>query len=162
MKFLVPQPLTRDAFAPFGEVIMLEGARRFTINGGTTQRFHDLAYVDTGAADGRALINLFRASARPQPLHLQLMERHPLGSQAFIPLAPLPYVVVVAADEEGRPGQLQAFLTTGWQGVNYARNVWHHPLLALQDDADFIVIDRGGEGCNLQEYPLPEQVAVLL
>jgi ureidoglycolate lyase len=162
MKVLRPQPLTREAFAPFGDVIELQGAHHFPINGGSTQRFHDLARVDTAADGGRTLINLFRASARPRPLQLELMERHPLGSQAFIPLAPLPYVVVVAADEDGRFGTLQAFLTDGWQGVNYARNVWHHPLLSLHDDADFIVIDRDGEGCNLQECPLPEAVVVLL
>ena len=162
MKILRPQPLTREAFAPFGDVIALEGARRFAINGGSTQRFHDLARVDTAAGGGRTLINLFRASARPRPLQLDLMERHPLGSQAFIPLAPLPFVVVVAGDENDQVGALRAFLSSGWQGVNYSRNVWHHPLLALHDDADFIVIDRGGEGCNLQECLLTEAVAVLL
>ncbi len=148
------QPLTAAAFAPFGQVIELPGARRFAINGGTTERFHDLAAVDTLAEGGRPLINLFRAQPRPRPVRLTLMERHPLGSQAFIPLAPRPYFVVVAPDANGRPGPLQAFLTQGWQGVNYARNVWHHPLLALDEVSDFIVIDRGGEGLNLEEWPL--------
>ena len=160
MKVLHPLPLTREAFSPFGEVIELAGARQFAINGGTTQRFHDLAKVDTGAEGGRPLVSLFRAQARPLPVQLTLMERHPLGSQAFIPLVPRPYLVVVAADAGGRPAALQAFITRGWQGVNYARNVWHHPLLSLHEDNDFIVVDRGGEGCNLEEWPLGTQVTV--
>jgi ureidoglycolate lyase len=162
MKVLRPLPLTREAFSPFGDVIELEGARRFEINAGTTQRFHDLAKVDTAAEGGRPLVNLFRAQARALPLHLTSMERHPLGSQAFIPLVPRPYLVVVAADAAGRPAALQAFITRGWQGVNYARNVWHHPLLALHEDNDFIVVDRGGEGCNLEEWRLRAPVTVEL
>jgi ureidoglycolate lyase len=160
MHLLRPQPLTRAGFAPFGDVIALDGARRFPINAGTTERFHDLANVDTAADGGRPLINLFRAQSRPLPLRLTLMERHPLGSQAFIPLAPRPYVVVVAPDDHGRPGALQAFVTQGWQGVNYARNVWHHPLLALHEVSDFVVVDRGGPGANLQEWALQEEYGV--
>lgn len=162
MNVLRPGPLTRAAFAPFGDVIELEGARQFAINDGTTQRFHDLATVDTGAGGGRTLVNLFRAQARPLPVALSRMERHPLGSQAFMPLLARPYLVVVAADNGGRPGELQAFITRGWQGVNYARNVWHHPLLALDKCSDFIVIDRGGEGANLEEWPLEQSVTVEL
>lgn len=160
MNVLRAIPLTRQAFAPFGDVIELEGARQFAINGGTTQRFHDLASVDTATRAGRPLINLFRAQARTVPVALTQMERHPLGSQAFIPLVARPYLVVVAPDADGRPGALHAFLTCGWQGVNYARNVWHHPLLALDDDSDFLVVDRGGEGNNLEEWLLEELVTV--
>ncbi|MCJ0763862.1 ureidoglycolate lyase [Variovorax terrae] len=160
MKLLQPRPLTREAFAPFGQVIELEGATQFAINGGTTQRFHDLARVDTLAEGGRPLISLFRAQPRAQPVRLTLMERHPLGSQAFLPLSAQPYLVVVAPDHGGRPGPLQAFVTCGWQGVNYDRNVWHHPLLALEAVCDFIVVDRGGEGCNLEEWPLAEPTGI--
>ena len=154
MNLLQARPLTKEAFAPFGQVIELDGARQFDINGGTTRRFHDLAAIDTLADGGRPIVNLFRAQPRPLPLRLNLMERHPLGSQAFIPLVARPYVVVVAPDEGGRPGPLQAFLTQGWQGVNYDRNVWHHPLLALDEVSDFLVVDRGGEGQNLEESAL--------
>lgn len=160
MNILKPVPLMREAFTPFGDVIELAGAQQFAINGGTTHRFHDLAKVDTEAEGGRTLINLFRAQARGLPLRLTVMERHPLGSQAFIPLLPRAYVVVVALDAGGRPGELQAFITRGWQGVNYARNVWHHPLLALHEDSDFIVVDRGGKGANLEEWGLGEGVGV--
>lgn len=160
MTVLRARALTRKAFAPFGQVIELEGARQFDINGGTTRRFHDLAEIDTLAEGGRPIVNLFRAQPRGLPLTLRLMERHPLGSQAFIPLAAQRYIVVVAPDDNGRPGPLQAFISKGWQGVNYHRNVWHHPLLALDMVSDFLVVDRGGEGHNLEESALLDAIEV--
>ena len=160
MKVLRARPLTKKAFTPFGQVIELEGARQFDINGSTTRRFHDLAQIDTLAEGGRPIVNLFRAQPRAQPVRLTLMERHPLGSQAFIPLAAQRYLVVVAPDAGGTPGPLQAFISTGWQGVNYDRNVWHHPLLALDMISDFLVVDRGGDGHNLEESPLAEAIEV--
>ncbi|WP_066267545.1 ureidoglycolate lyase [Hydrogenophaga palleronii] len=160
MNVLHARALTREAFAPFGQVIELDGARQFDINGGTTRRFHDLAEIDTLADGGRPIVNLFRAQPRSLPLRLSLMERHPLGSQAFIPLTGRSYVVVVAPDDGGRPGRLQAFITQGWQGVNYSRNVWHHPLLALGEISDFLVVDRGGEGHNLEEAALSDIIEV--
>ena len=160
MRTLRPEPLTAAAFAPFGDVIELAGARQMPINAGTTIRFHDLAQVDVLTDGGRALINLFRAQPRDEPVELSLMERHPLGSQAFLPLAEAPYYVVVAEDDDGKPGELRAFVSNGWQGVNYAKNFWHHPLLALGAVRDFIVVDRGGSGMNLQEWALTETVCI--
>lgn len=160
MRTLRPEPLTAAAFAPFGDVIELAGAQQMPINAGTTVRFHDLAKVDVGADGGRTLINLFRAQPREEPVRLTLMERHPLGSQAFLPLVEAPYYVVVAEDDHGRPGALRAFVSSGGQGVNYARNVWHHPLLALGAVRDFIVVDRGGAGVNLEEHLLDEDVCI--
>ena len=160
MRTLHPEPLTAAAFAPFGDVIELAGAQQMPINAGTTVRFHDLAQVDVLTDGGRTLINLFRAQPRDEPVQLSLMERHPLGSQAFLPLADAPYYVVVAEDDNGRPGTLRAFVSNGWQGVNYAKNVWHHPLLALGAVRDFVVVDRGGAGVNLQEHPLEEAVCI--
>jgi len=162
MRTIHPQPLTAASFAPFGDVIELAGAQSIPINAGTTTRFHDLATVDVLAEGGRPLVNLFRAQPRVEPVQLSLMERHPLGSQAFMPLGDAPYLVVVAEDEGGRPGALLAFITTGWQGVNYARGVWHHPLLALGAVRDFIVVDRGGAGVNLEEHPIGEAVCVAM
>ncbi len=154
---LAIEPLTREAFAPFGDVIELDGAQQFPINQGTTTRFHDLADVEVGEG-GRALINLFRGQPRALPFEVKMLERHPRGSQAFIPLNDRPYLVVVAPAGELDPARLRAFVTRGWQGVNYARGVWHHPLLALDTVSDFIVIDRGGEGPNCDEQDLPEPV----
>ena len=156
MKTLAIEPLTRAAFAPFGDVIELDGARHFAINGGTTERYHDLANVDVTERGGRTLINLFRAQPRALPVDITMMERHPLGSQAFIPLLKGRYLVVVAPPGEFDPTRMRAFWTDTWQGVNYAKGVWHHPLLALDQASDFVVIDRGGEGNNCDELPLAE------
>jgi len=160
MRILRPQALTAEAFRPFGEVIELGDARRIPVNEGSATRFHDLANVDVLASEGRPLISVFRAEARSEPVRLSVMERHPLGSQAFVPLGTAPFLVVVAADDGGKPGELQAFITRGWQGVNYAKGVWHHPLLALLRMSDFLVVDRGGPGVNLEEHVLADAICI--
>jgi ureidoglycolate lyase len=156
MKTLAIEPLTREAFAPFGDVIELDGAQRIPINQGTTLRFHDLARIDV--ADGGPLVNVFRGAPRTLPFEVTMLERHPLGSQAFMPLTDRPYLIVVATAGPLAARQVRAFATRGWQGVNYARGVWHHPLIALQAVSDFIVVDRGGEGPNCDEEMLPESL----
>lgn len=156
MKFLKAEPLTKEAFAPFGDVIELEGANNYLINLGSTRRFHDLANVDVADKGGHALINVFRGEPRNLPFEIKMMERHPFGSQAFIPLTERSYLIVVAPAGELDPAGLRAFFTQGWQGVNYAKGIWHHPLLALDAVSDFIVIDRGGPGNNCDELDLPE------
>jgi len=162
MKILRPRPLTRDAFARYGDVIDCEGARHFSINGGTTERFHDLARLDMGAG-GSAIVSIFRGQPRSYPFTIAAMERHPIGSQAFVPMQRTPYLVVVAETDPlaGTPGELHAFLARGDQGVNYAPGTWHHPLLALGDVSDFLVIDRQGEGGNCDEFALPRPVLLM-
>ena len=149
------QPLTREAFAPFGEVIEAsDAAQHFTINAGNTERYHDLANIEPGA-DGRVIVSIFRGQPRTLPFTVHMMERHPKASQAFIPMSGKPYLVVVApAGEPPAVEDLQVFLARGDQGVNYATGVWHHPLLALEDVCDFIVIDRSGPGHNCDEVQL--------
>lgn len=160
---LRPAPLTRDAFAAFGDVIDTGGAASYPINEGTAERFHDLAEVDVDEAGGRALISIFRGRPRDYPFEIRMMERHPIASQAFIPLDRRPYLVVVAAIGTAPPAAaLRAFLATGGQGVNYHRGVWHHPLLTLQEESDFLVIDRGGEGDNLDEARLDGDTTAIL
>ncbi len=156
MKPLVIEPLTRSAFAPFGDVIELEGARQIPINLGTTMRYHDLAHIDVADAGGRPLVNVFRGEPRRLPFEVTMLERHPLGSQAFIPLSAQPYLVVVAPAGVLDADKIRAFVTRGWQGVNYAKGVWHHPLIALEVQSDFLVVDRGGEGHNCDELTLSE------
>ena len=155
MKTVFAHPLSREAFSPFGDVIETEGAHSYPINNGTTIRHHDLARVEASGANARTLISIFRGDRFDLPLEIRMVERHPLGSQAFIPLDGRPWLVVVAPDRDGTPGEPVAFLARGNQGVNYHRNVWHHPLVALQERSDFLVIDRGGDGNNLEEYFYP-------
>ena len=149
------QPLTREAFAPFGEVIEAsDAAQHFTINAGNTERYHDLARIEPGA-DGRVIVSIFRGQPRTLPFTVHMMERHPKASQAFIPMSGKPYLVVVApAGEPPAVEDLQVFLARGDQGVNYATGVWHHPLLALEAVCDFIVVDRSGPGHNCDEVQL--------
>jgi len=148
-----PRPLTKKLFAPFGDVIETSGAREFVINEGTTIRYHDLARIDTSTDGGRPLISIFRGQPRVKPIVVQMMERHLIGSQAFIPLQDRPYLVVVAKRADTvTADDLHIFLATGRQGVNYHRRVWHHPLLVLDNDSDFLVVDRGGSETDLEEH----------
>ena len=160
-RHIVAEPLTPEAFAPFGDVIAArDDVRRFAINGGNTMRFHDLAHIDPGP-DGRTIVSIFRGQPRALPFTVEMMERHPLASQAFIPLSECPYLVVVApAGDAPRAADLRVFLARGDQGVNYARGVWHHPLLALNGVCDFLVIDRAGPGHNCDEVMLAETVLI--
>ena len=155
MRLLRPEPLTRDAFRPFGEVIEMEGSAHYTINQGFTERFNDLCFVDVAAERGETNVSLFLGQPRPAPIAIKLMERHPLGSQAFVPLQDRPWLVLVAEDVHDH-ASYRAFTATGQQGINYARNVWHHPLLVLDADSRFLIIDRKGPGNNLEEVWLGE------
>lgn len=152
---LTPQPLTQAAFAPFGDVIETEGRDSFLINDGYADRFHDLTNVDLSEADGKTLVSIFRARPRPRPLLVDMMERHPMSSQAFIPMTETPFLVLVApVDVEPHPENLMLFKTNGKQGVNFHRGVWHFPLLVEQENQQFLVVDRGGpeKNCDLHYF----------
>jgi ureidoglycolate lyase len=153
---LTTEPLTREAFAPFGQVIETTGVHHYPINSGNCERYHDLAKVELGGVHARALISLLHARGFALPLELNMVERHPLGSQAFYPLSQNPFLVVVALDESGTPGTPRAFITAPGQGVNLAMNTWHGVLTPIGPEADFICVDRGGEGNNLEEHFFPE------
>lgn len=147
------RPLSAQAFAPFGEVLEASGEPVRVINQGLCRRFHDRALLDFGTnTGGRAGISLFRAEARALPLPLAMVERHPEGSQAFLPMTPEPFLVVVAPDEGGRPGRPLAFLTGPGQGVNYRRGTWHGVLMPLGPTGLFAVVDRIGPTPNLEEH----------
>jgi ureidoglycolate lyase len=145
------EALTRAGFAPFGEVIDIDGAQHFPINQGFAERFNDLASVDAEAVN----ISIVVANPRPRPIAIRLMERHPLGSQIFYPLQDRPWLVLVCGDPRDRTS-FRAFSATGRQGINYARNAWHHPLLVLDAASRFLVVDRKGPGANLEEVPIDE------
>lgn len=152
MRTLKTEPLTRDAFAPFGQVIEAAGAHHYPINSGNCERYHDLARVELGGVHARPLISLLRSRGFALPLEVNMVERHPLGSQAFYPLSRNPFLVVVASDEAGAPGAPRAFLTAAGQGVNIAINTWHGVLTPIGPEAEFLCVDRGGEGNNLEEH----------
>ncbi|MFO1034214.1 MAG: ureidoglycolate lyase [Hyphomicrobiales bacterium] len=155
---LKPEPLTAAAFAPFGEVIETAGTAPRIINQGFAKRFNDLCKVDVADEGGAVNVSLFTAEPRPRPIAIKLMERHPEGSQAFIPMQNEDWLVLVCAEPRDAVSY-RLFSATGTQGVNYAKNVWHHPLLVFSA-SHFLVIDRKGPGANLEEVWLEQALAI--
>ena len=152
---LQAEPLRADTFAPFGDVIESTTTPN-AINQGMGERFADLATLELGADGGRPTISRMRCQPETLPVALRLMERHPLSSQAFVPLAGQRYLVVVArAGAPPGPDDLAVFLATGDQGINYHAGVWHHPMIALDRDCRFVEVHRGGPGANCDEHGLP-------
>lgn len=150
MSVLSISPLVASEFEPFGDILQVQPSPTVMINQGNCARYSDLAALDF--SDGRAGISIFHAHPYRSPLTLSMMERHPAGSQAFIPMSSDPFLVIVAPDVDGSPGLPQVFLTNGLQGVNYHRNVWHGVLTPIEGNGLFTVIDRIGNGSNLEEH----------
>jgi len=160
---VVPQQLTAENFALYGDVISVsESAEHFAINDGHTMRYHDLAEVDVAEQQGKTLLNIFRSTPLVFPLPIGMMERHPLGSQAFIPMSNQPYVVVVAPPGELDTSKIEVFLANSKQGVNYHKGTWHHFCLALNQESDFLVVDRGGKGDNCDVEKLDGSLVIAL
>jgi ureidoglycolate lyase len=162
MNRIVAQSLTREAFAEFGDVIDTDWDNHYPINNGKCERYHAISRAEAGGPNGHVLINIFKGIPYYFPLKLAMVERHPLGSQAFIPLSPRPFLVVVCHDTESGPGVPRAFLTKPRQGVNYPKNLWHGVLTPIGEPQDFLVVDRGGEGNNLEEFFFPEPYEIHL
>ena len=142
-------PLAREAFRPFGDVLDASGAADETANAGAAQVFRDRAFADFEAEEGRVRFNIVRAAPRRLPLEIDLMERHPLSSQLFSPLAGAQWLVVVAPTGRLDPEAIVAFRARPDQAVSYRRGVWHYPLVTLERRSDFLVVDRAGQGANL-------------
>jgi ureidoglycolate lyase len=153
------EPLTPRAFAPFGDVLDATGDFRL-INDGLCQRYHDRAKLDFGPETSYAHqgISIFNAEPRSLPYRFDLIERHPQGSQAFLPMTANPFLVIVAVSPETKPN---AFLTNGAQGINLHRGTWHGVLTPLHAPGLFAVVDRIGPTPNLEEYRYTEPWTVL-
>lgn len=150
---IAAEPLDALAFAQFGDVLEAAGAPDRIVNRGLCGRWHNRARLDFGPG-GRAGLSIFKAERRALPYRLDLVERHPLGSQAFVSMSLDPFLVIVAPDEGGTPGRPRAFLTAPGQGVNLLRGTWHGVLTPLHEPGLFAVVDRVGEGPNLEEVEL--------
>jgi ureidoglycolate lyase len=150
---ITARPLTAQDFAPYGDVLEAEGQADKMINQGFCGRWHDRAQLDFGL-EGRAGISIFKAEPRSLPYTLDLLERHPDGSQAFIPMSMTDWLVIVSEDDAGQPGRITAFIAAPGQGVNLHRGTWHGVLTPLHAPGLFAVIDRIGATPNLQEFPL--------
>lgn len=155
------QPLTAQAFAPFGNVLEKTAGSWQEINQGQTRKYADLAQLDTADAGGRPAVHIYTSTPVSLPLRIESMERHPLGSQAFIPLHPRPFLVVVApAGAIPLISQVRGFFSNGQQGVNYHKGVWHHYQITLHETSDYLVIDRAGPGGNFAEYRLARALVI--
>ena len=161
MKTLRPRALTRERFAPYGDVIETAADSPCRMNDGRFDRFGGLSRVETDDR-GHASIGIVKCRvATALPYRFSQIERHPLGSQAFIPLAPFPFVVVVAPPRPRvRVRDLRAFITDGRQGVNYRRGTWHMPLIGLEVGQEYLVVDRVSTASNWQGYEFDEPVTL--
>ncbi|MGC8120990.1 ureidoglycolate lyase [Marinobacter sp. VGCF2001] len=155
------QPLTAEAFQTFGEVIERRDDKSFPINAGRTQRHHDLAKVEALGDEARVLVSIFVSQPVSLPLELTFLERHPQGSQAFMPLNRERFLIVVAPPGDGiDPGDVRAFVTDGRQGVNYRAGTWHAIQSVLETEGEFVVVDRGGAGNNCDEFAIDVRVTL--
>ena len=156
---LQPQPLTKERFSPYGDVIESVVDRKAAMNAARFERFDDLCSIDM-TDGGRVAVSIARCRvATSLPYRFDMVERHPLGSQAFVPLTPCKMVVVVAPPEESvEASELRAFVTNGRQGINYHRGTWHMPLIAFDAGQEFLIIDRAGDVPNCDEHSLDEAV----
>jgi len=162
MSVLKPLPLNRSDFAVFGDVIETCEEQGMPVNEGSAQRFNRLVTPQLAAADPneRCAISLFQSRLFEFPVVLSCLERHPLASQAFIPMSEAPFLIVVASDDDGTPHQLSAFVTDGKQGVNYHRNIWHATLTPLGGNGLFAAVDYAGAEENLELYRFEKPLTV--
>ena len=157
------QKLSIESFAPFGEIICCNGHDYFHINDAHTERYHALVNTET-LGEAKIGISIFRnIKATSIPSSITMLERHPFGSQAFIPMNGQVFLIVVApALDEETPdiSNLCAFISDGTQGVNYRVGTWHHPLLTLEAPSCFTVVDRIGSGHNCDIFQFNEPINI--
>ena len=158
MRDLLPTPLTAQAFAPFGDLVSIEAASARAANQGSAQRADFTAALTNTRPAARANVAVFRSQPRALPFEIALLERHPCSTQLFSPLSVSRYVVVVAPEEGSggpREGEVQAFLATPLQAVNYRAGTWHHPLLVLDREAQFLMLAwEDGTALDCEEHRL--------
>ncbi len=158
---LKAQPLSSKAFSEFGSVIDSREVCGFPINSGRTQRYDDLVDLQVYGPGAKPCVSVFISRGIALPAELYGLERHPLGSQAFIPLNRERFLIVVAPEGDViAPGSVRAFVTDGRQGVNYKPGTWHVVHSVLDQEGEFLVIDRKGPGINCDEYPMRIQVSL--
>ncbi len=160
---IVCEPLTVEAFAPYGEVISKQPNKLLNMNAGMADNYRALGHANTQPENGETVISIVVSKQYPIPYDLKVVERHPLGSQAFIPQSNTPFIVIVAEAGDWKGSEsLRAFKTDGTQGVNYYLGTWHCPLLTPYGEMDFICIDREGDGNNCEVIQLDEQQSRLI
>jgi len=149
------QVINKEAFAPYGELIACDGAMTYQCNQGRAIRYHDLLKnLDITDKSGKVGLSIYKSVPSPIPFEVEVMERHPLGTQAFIPMTKdhqSRYLVAVAPAGDFNPALITAFIVQGQVGINYKKGIWHLPIVALDGDMDFLAIDRIGPEKNCDE-----------
>ncbi len=160
-KIIKPIPITKENFSKFGEVITTENIKPLEINNGYAKRFDEIAKIDTSSQEGETTISIFSALKRSFPMKIDMMEKHPLGSQAFIPMKETIFLTFVTPQGE-KPNieKIESFIVPKGKGVNYKAGVWHFPLISTED-MDFLVVDRKGSGENLVIENLEKEEIIL-
>lgn len=153
--------LTKESFKKYGEVISTENSASKIINDGFAKKHYELCIMDSNENNGKSTLHIYEAKKREFPLKISMLEKHPYFSQTFMPRSVKPFFAVVAlGEEEPDLSTLKAFMTNGNQGVHYNRGVWHFPLISLEDNEQFIVIDR--TDCAIQENKIEECIELEL
>ena len=148
-KTITPKPITKENFLKFGDLITTKDIEPITINDGYAKRFDNIATLDTSKENGKTTISIFSALKRTFPMKVHMMESHPLGSQAFIPMKETTFLVLVAPKGDSPDiDKIKSFIVPPGIGVNYKAGIWHFPLISTED-MNFLVVDRKGSGENL-------------
>ena len=154
---ITPKNITKDNFSKFGDVITTDGINPIEINEGFAKRFDGIANLDTSTDNGETTICIFSALKRSFPMKIDMMEKHPLGSQAFIPMKETTFLAFVAPEGD-KPdlNKIESFIIPTGIGVNYNPGIWHFPLISTED-MNFLVVDRLGDGDNLVLHDLNKE-----
>ena len=148
-KIFKPVKISKENFANYGDLISTNNVKPIDINNGYAKRFHDLGKINTSSKKGNPIISIFSAKKRIFPMKIDMMEKHPLGSQAFIPMEKTTFIVFVAPKgKKPNVNKIKSFIIPKQTGVNYKPGIWHFPLISNQN-MNFLVIDRKGKGNNL-------------
>ena len=158
---IIPKKITKENFAKFGELITTDDIKPISINDGYAKRFDGIANLDTSKDNGEATISIFSALKRTFPMNIDMMEQHPLGSQAFIPMKETTFLSFVAPNGD-KPDldKVEAFIIPPGLGINYKTGTWHFPLISTEN-MNFLVVDRKGSGNNLKIQKLEENQVIL-
>jgi ureidoglycolate lyase len=156
-----PKPITKENFSKFGDMITTNDIKPIEINNGYAKRFDGIANLNTSRDNGETTICIFSALKRTFPMKINMMEKHPLGSQAFIPMKETTFLVFVAP-EGNKPdlNKVESFIVPPGIGVNYNPGTWHFPLISTED-MNFLVVDRKGSGDNLVIENLDKEEVII-
>ena len=160
-KIIKPTGITRENFAAYGDLISSDSIKPININAGYAKRFDNLAKINTSKDKGKTIVSIFSALKRSFPMKIDMMEKHPLGSQAFVPMKETIFLSFVAPPGDAPEiNKIQSFIIPPKMGINYKPGIWHFPLISTED-TNFLVIDRKGNDENLTIHKFEKEEIIL-